>query len=934
MPQNIFRKDRIDTGREEDKRKLTTLIDGRISEQIENVPSLTAPVIYGYAGVSLIPVFQKARNSQRITTGISIEKYQGNDSSGVNRAIFGNWFAYSQSGTQELLVRQYILCAGGIRNPLSIFINSESIRLDGWASFSSSTKNKWRNSAHHWNITSLSGDAAIAATKLAQVYLPNDREATDTAEGLTLVTGLYERRTNFDDALPEVFAIVMGKWPAKRIDSSGDIETYTDATAQRFSLHAALIDWIVSDEYGPELPSSDFDINSWRRTTRGGIALTQNAASIPLTIRIRAPAYDADTATTKNEYTTIGSPLPLLAQWPIWGTLDTSKTLSEVLQAFTRSCPPLLLWWSLEGKLKADVTNLIDLSAPDADAIIDENDIIGELSIDVPNDSYAHENVKVRFKDYEEDFKESVYDINTVLSSIEYATSGIHSYVVPGGVTKINVTTVGGNGGQGGATAKSYLGGVYRTGGDGGTGHTEGTDGGEGGRAFNSSRFALPGMGAENRTGTGIVGNEIPNGGTVVNEDVRHGFSGGRYKRTTPTNGFITDILDDLLTESQIIARRGTGGGGGGGWLYWRRSEFDGSIDINSSSGGGGGGGGGSSAILRGNILLVEGQGGRGFGGKGGNNSNIAHHVKEVEGENGFDNSSILNVTPGEILTVIVGQGGRGGNGAKNGKNGIDGRVNIASIQDDEDTSGPQHSTIVVADLCGSKQHARKISQEVALRSQFHRVSGRLTRKYLGVEPGDILKSIASPMNLSILLIDRSIKPDLSVEIIGLRLPTIAQDPSIAQDPFVLSDSNDTGLDVETKALLIASGPGTTGNDLYADSDRGGTDVVIDGELGVGADDTVISRIRRASETTLVINDDDDPVALNIGAYFDTGGDGNDLTLYLQTSNDGEVSFAVASSGLVTGAGFIRFTLSNAVQDLLNNIKVGDRFIFKLARAI
>ena len=96
-----------------------------------------------------------------------------------------------------------------------------------------------------------------------------------------------------------------------------------------------------------------------------------------------------------------------------------------------------------------------------------------------------------------------------------------------------------------------------------------------------------------------------------------------------------------------------------------------------------------------------------------------------------------------------------------------------------------------------------------------------------------------------------------------------------------------TGLDVDAAALLVASAPGTSGNNPYADSDRGGTDSPLDGELGLGTTETVISRIRRHSATELNLNDNDSPSALDIGTYFAAGGDGNDLTLYLQTSLTG-----------------------------------------------
>ena len=125
---------------------------------------------------------------------------------------------------------------------------------------------------------------------------------------------------------------------------------------------------------------------------------------------------------------------------------------------------------------------------------------------------------------------------------------------------------------------------------------------------------------------------------------------------------------------------------------------------------------------------------------------------------------------------------------------------------------------------------------------------------------------------------------------------------------LMLSDSDDTGLDVIAKALLVASAPGTAVNNLYADADRGGTDTPLDGELGIGPDNTLMSRFRRNATTALTINDNDNPVALDTGTYFEAGGDGNDLTLYLQTQTYGEVSLAVVDFLLASGGHFVRFT--------------------------
>ena len=153
-----------------------------------------------------------------------------------------------------------------------------------------------------------------------------------------------------------------------------------------------------------------------------------------------------------------------------------------------------------------------------------------------------------------------------------------------------------------------------------------------------------------------------------------------------------------------------------------------------------------------------------------------------------------------------------------------------------------------------------------------------------------------------------------------------------AVTPLLLSASDDTGLAVETKALLVASAPGTVGNDPYVDSNRGGSDTPLDGGLGVGPGNTAISRFRRLAAGELTLNDNDDPVALNFGDYFDAGGDGNDLTIYLRTLNDGEVSFTVAAQYVIGAGNYFRVTLPADAQTLFDNLATGDRWIFKTAR--
>ena len=129
---------------------------------------------------------------------------------------------------------------------------------------------------------------------------------------------------------------------------------------------------------------------------------------------------------------------------------------------------------------------------------------------------------------------------------------------------------------------------------------------------------------------------------------------------------------------------------------------------------------------------------------------------------------------------------------------------------------------------------------------------------------------------------------------------------------------------------MVASDDATAGNFFYSDADRGGTDTPLDGELGVGTDETLISGIRRRTATLLQLNDNNNPAALDIGAYFSTGGAGNDLTIYLQTLDGGEVSFPATAS--FSRADQVRFTLPADAQTLLDNLADGDRWIFKTAR--
>ena len=147
---------------------------------------------------------------------------------------------------------------------------------------------------------------------------------------------------------------------------------------------------------------------------------------------------------------------------------------------------------------------------------------------------------------------------------------------------------------------------------------------------------------------------------------------------------------------------------------------------------------------------------------------------------------------------------------------------------------------------------------------------------------------------------------------------------------LILSDSDDTGLDVELKALLEASDDINGTGFLYIDADRGGTDTPLDGDMSLS-----VSQVSRVgwTGTEIIINDNDNPQSLSLATYFNTGGSGSDLTLYAQTIDDGEEAVIVAGNIATVGANFLRLTPGAALAALLDNITTGDRYIFKFARA-
>ena len=149
-----------------------------------------------------------------------------------------------------------------------------------------------------------------------------------------------------------------------------------------------------------------------------------------------------------------------------------------------------------------------------------------------------------------------------------------------------------------------------------------------------------------------------------------------------------------------------------------------------------------------------------------------------------------------------------------------------------------------------------------------------------------------------------------------------------------LNDLNTVGREFDVMALLESSADATPiPSDIYTDSDRGGTDSPLDGELGLGSSQTVISRIRRQINdglATLTFNDNDNPTTLHIGNYF-ASGDGSDLNLTIQTTATNAVDLPHSAFGR-GGSGFAHWRLTSEAQAIVDAIETGDRFIIALWR--
>ena len=176
------------------------------------------------------------------------------------------------------------------------------------------------------------------------------------------------------------------------------------------------------------------------------------------------------------------------------------------------------------------------------------------------------------------------------------------------------------------------------------------------------------------------------------------------------------------------------------------------------------------------------------------------------------------------------------------------------------------------------------------------------------------------------LTLDDGVEPSIAVG--GTAAAGAAETAAtVARVALTLADFDTAGLELDVLALLRA-GDGGAGT-LFALPPRGVVGAILDGEIGLGADDEIITRIRRRSGNVLAFNDNG---PLLLSDYFGPGGAGADLTLYVQTTAG--VGSLPVSTTASAGGNFIQFgPLGTDLDTLVDNIEDGHRFILAFARA-
>ena len=155
----------------------------------------------------------------------------------------------------------------------------------------------------------------------------------------------------------------------------------------------------------------------------------------------------------------------------------------------------------------------------------------------------------------------------------------------------------------------------------------------------------------------------------------------------------------------------------------------------------------------------------------------------------------------------------------------------------------------------------------------------------------------------------RRILPLLALAVLVAAGAVVGARPVEAQAQLVLSDFDQTGLEMELLALVEA---GET-TDWYTRGRFGSSGTLVDGELGIGPTNSLI-RIRNNDSGRRILLNHDSAQPFNFNTYFSDGGDGRDLTLYIQTSATEVIELPVVGTLGERGGGYVNFNVPAANQ--------------------
>ena len=165
--------------------------------------------------------------------------------------------------------------------------------------------------------------------------------------------------------------------------------------------------------------------------------------------------------------------------------------------------------------------------------------------------------------------------------------------------------------------------------------------------------------------------------------------------------------------------------------------------------------------------------------------------------------------------------------------------------------------------------------------------------------------------------------------------PTVTHTPATTTAALVLSDFVlADGLEAEVLGLIEAAAP----IDVFSRSPRPARGTLVDGELDLSGDSEPVTRFRFRAQATntaggarITLNDSG---TLSLADFFGSGGDGADLTVWVQTS-EGVISFAslgAIADSTQSGDHFVTWEVPTNDQLLVAGITDGDLFIFALTR--